>query len=262
MSRLDSENARARSEEALALARKLGDRRTEARSLWSLLLTSTWFDPPQALEYGESGLVIARELAAQPDASNDDLELLALILLDLSFPLINAGKIKLARERTVEAKGLFEELGNMPMVSTATQRIGAIYKVEGRYDQAIETYNQSIAMDRSMGNEGGLIGGHIGLLELYPQIGDFANFFEAKLRFIKQWLNCTYVHNLGQLRQNCSVIFSLMVVQHWDQHEDNVYRQAFKVGWRQIQLQQGYRCGDVSIQCRGFEGICHIGSTY
>ncbi len=180
VSRLDSENAHARSEEALALARKLGDRRTEARSLWSLLLTSTWFNPLQALEYGESGLVIARELAAQPGASYDDIELLALILLDLSFPLINAGKIKLARERTVEAKELFEELGNLPMVSTATQRIGAIYKVEGRYDQAIETYNQSIAMDQSIGNEGGLIGGHIGLLELYPATGDFDNFFEAR----------------------------------------------------------------------------------
>jgi len=173
----DHENALARSEEALSLARQLGDRATEARSLWNLLLASTWFDQPQALEYGESGLVIARELADDPQASNEDLEQLALILLDLSFPLIGTGQIELSLERTSEAQNLFEKLGNLPMASTAAQRLGAAYRVEGKYEQAEAVYNQSKAIDQSIGNEGGLIGSSIGLLEVYPLLGDNASFF-------------------------------------------------------------------------------------
>jgi hypothetical protein len=42
------ENSRARTEEALALARKLGDRAVEARSLWTLLVSLTWYNPAGA----------------------------------------------------------------------------------------------------------------------------------------------------------------------------------------------------------------------
>jgi predicted ATPase/class 3 adenylate cyclase len=175
--KMDTENARARSEEALALSRQLGDRASEARSLWNLLLAFTWFDQSQALEYGESGLAIARELADSSQASNQDLEQLALILLDLSFPLIAAGKIKLAQERITQAQKIFEKLGNLPMVSTAAQRLGATYRAEGKYEQAEAVYKQSQAIDQSIGNEGGLIGSSVGLMEIYPLVGDNASFF-------------------------------------------------------------------------------------
>jgi predicted ATPase/class 3 adenylate cyclase len=175
--KMDIENARARSEKALALARQLGDKASEARSLWNLLLALTWIDQPQALEYGESGLAIARELADSSQASNEDLEQLALILLDLSFPLIGAGQIEVAQERTSEAQKIFEKLGNLPMASTAAQRLGAAYRAEGKYEQAEAVYNQSIAIDQSIGNEGGLIGSSIGLMEVYPLVGDNASFF-------------------------------------------------------------------------------------
>lgn len=56
-----------------------------------------------------------------------------------------------------------------------------------------------------------------------------ADFFEAKRCFIKQWLECARIRNLGQLCQYGAVFFPLVVVQHRDQHEDNVQRQAFKV---------------------------------
>ena len=89
----------------------------------------------------------------------------------------------------------------------------------------------------------------------------FADVFELKSRFIKQWLKCACIHNLGQLRQNNAMFFSLVVVQHWNQHEDNVQRQTFEVRGCQIQLQQGHCCGDLSIQCGRFKGVCDIGST-
>ncbi|MDX1435235.1 MAG: AAA family ATPase, partial [Anaerolineales bacterium] len=173
----DIEKARQRSEEALALARELGDRWTEARSLWTLMLALSWIDPSQAQEYGEAGLVIARELVERPEASHEDLELLALILLDLSVPMVGSGQIELARERSAEAQEMFEELGNLPMAATAIQRLGVSYRAEGKFEQAMEKYSQASAIDQSIGNDGGMIGNSLGLLDIYHRVGDYANFF-------------------------------------------------------------------------------------
>ncbi|MEZ4769232.1 MAG: adenylate/guanylate cyclase domain-containing protein [Caldilineales bacterium] len=168
--------ARQRAEEALALARQIGDRATEARSLWNLLLSYTWDDSVQALDHGERGLAIARELAASPQASTEDLELLALILLDLTLPLAATGHCRAAREHAIEAQRLFEKLGNLPLASTAGQRLGIAYKMEGRFELSEKVANQSMAIDRSLGNHGGVIGGALGLLDLYPETGDYAKF--------------------------------------------------------------------------------------
>jgi tetratricopeptide (TPR) repeat protein len=140
-----------------------------------LLLALTWLDSHQALDYGQSGLAIARELASHPQASNEDLELLALILLDLTIPLVGTGQIKLARENAAEAQKLFEKIGNLPMASTAAQRLGITYKTEGRLEQAEAAFEQSITIDKSIGNEGGLVGSSMGLMDLYPLIGDYAS---------------------------------------------------------------------------------------
>jgi predicted ATPase len=177
--RTDIENAKAFSLSALDLARKLGDRETEARSLWSLMLSS-WADPQLALEYGESGLVIARELASQPQASNEDLELVALILVDFSFPLIATGKIDLALKRTAEAQEIFEKIGNLPMVTTAIQRLGIAFRAEGKLEQAEAAFCRSIVKDQEIGNQGGVINTYSMLLDLYPLMGDFDRFFSVQ----------------------------------------------------------------------------------
>ena len=171
------EKARLRAEEALALARELGDRYTEARSLWSLLLSYTWDDSVQSLTYGENGLAIARDLVSGPDSSNEDLELLALILMDLTLPLVATGQVKAAREYALEAQLLFQKLGNLPLAATAGQRLGIAYKMEGQFQRSEEVTDHSMAIDRSMGNEGGIVGGAIGLLDLYLDTGDYAKFF-------------------------------------------------------------------------------------
>jgi len=170
------EKARQRAEEALALARELGDRYTEARSLWILLLLFIWNDSVQALDYGERSLGIARELVSKPQPSNENLELLALLLVDLTLPLAATGQIKVAREYAIEAGQWFEQLGNLPMASTAGQRLGIAYKMEGQFEQSEIVTDQSMAIDRSMGNHGGVIGGALGLLDLYLDTGDYAKF--------------------------------------------------------------------------------------
>ncbi len=182
--RFDPETSQKYTDETLLLARKLGDRFTEARGLWSKLLAHIWFDSRQALAYGEQGLVIAQELVKRPEAAQEELELLGLILMDLTIPLIGSGKVGTAVEYASQAREIFKEMGNLPMISTATQREGIAHRVVGRFDQALEAFDRSTEIDRAIGNDGGLVGGSLGLFDLYPLTGDFAAFF-SKLEFIR-----------------------------------------------------------------------------
>ena len=179
VSRTDPGASQRHSEAALQLARQLGDRRTEARSLWSLLLANSWSASEEALAYGEDGLLIARELVKDPAAANEELEILALLLLDFSVPLLALGRVDESIDKTLEAKELFERIGNLPMVTTAAQRLGLAYKALGRFQEAEEVYKQAAETDVSIGNSGGLIGSSLGLMDIYPQIGNIQRFFDV-----------------------------------------------------------------------------------
>jgi predicted ATPase len=183
----DLEKSRARTEEALALARQMGDRRVEARCLWTLLVALTWFNPTEALEYGENGLQIASEIASRPEARSEDREQLALILMDLSLVYTITGQMKLASERALEAQQLFEDLGNLPMVATAIERTAFVHAAEGRLEQAERAFIQGVTMDQSIGNQGGVNSKYFNLLtqDIYPRLGDFTGFF-AILEMIEQ----------------------------------------------------------------------------
>jgi class 3 adenylate cyclase/tetratricopeptide (TPR) repeat protein len=172
--RFDTEKSQLYTQKALVLARELGDRFVEARALWSLLLSLSYFDAPQALEYGRQGLAIARELVAGPDSTAEHLDLLALILMDLVVPLVGAGEVGPAAEYASEARDIFEELGNLPMASTAAQRQGVAYKAEGKFAQALEVYDWSTEIDLSIGNDGGLVGSSLGLFDIYLFSGDLS----------------------------------------------------------------------------------------
>jgi tetratricopeptide (TPR) repeat protein len=166
-------------EKALALARHLGDRAAEARSLWILLISTSWVNPEQAIEYGEQGLVIARELASQPTASQKDFETLALLLIDSVSPLGLSGDMKVAQERAIEGGQMSEKLGNLPMVTTAATNISWVYANEGRLQEAREELERVVAINQSIGNEGGELSAYNNLLFHLPALGDFAGFFSV-----------------------------------------------------------------------------------
>jgi class 3 adenylate cyclase/tetratricopeptide (TPR) repeat protein len=175
----DLKKAQAYADRALALARELGDRFTEARSLWSQLLTHTWTDSQKALEYGEEGLAIARELVAGSGTLYEHRELLGLLLMDLNIPLIARGKIGAAGEYASEALEVFEQIGDQALAATCAQRQATVYRVEGRFAKALFAFERSLEVDRSIGNEGGLVGSYLGLIETYPLVGHFGAFFDT-----------------------------------------------------------------------------------
>ncbi len=176
---IDIENALARTEEALALARQLGDRRVEARCLWTLLMAQIWFNPKKALEYGEGALQITNEIASSQEATAEDRDQLALNLVDLALAHTLSGQMDLAYERAQKAQRMFEDLGNLPMAATAIERIAFVQVARGRLEQAEETFTQGIVIDQSIGNQGGVLSKHSNMLgqDIYPRLGNFSGFF-------------------------------------------------------------------------------------
>ena len=98
------------SEETLRLARELGDRTSEARVLWNLQLVNLLQNKAsEAISYGEEALSIARELNLR--------EQMAYVLSDLGWAYITSCQYEEADKRIEEGTHLWQELGNMPMLS-------------------------------------------------------------------------------------------------------------------------------------------------
>jgi tetratricopeptide (TPR) repeat protein len=95
--------------EALAMARELGDRQSEAKALWNLLLVHKNTDRPRdAVRYGEQAIAIAREDGFR--------EQLAYALNDIPWAYLVTGEAERARAAQDEARQLWRDLGNMPML--------------------------------------------------------------------------------------------------------------------------------------------------
>ena len=180
----DWEGALQHAREGLLLARQLGDRVSEARSLWILLMAVGWSHPEEALEFGNQGLAIARELANLPSVSQKEQELLALLLIDSVGPLGIVGEIKLARERAVEGMAIAEKLENLPMVTTGGTFLSWIYAAEGRFVEAKEELERIAAINRSITNEGGVLSAYNNLIFSLPSLGDFAELFST-IEFVR-----------------------------------------------------------------------------
>ena len=52
---------------------------------------------------------------------------------------------------------------------------------------------------------------------------------------------------------------AMEVVQHGDQHENDVYGQAFEMSWRQVNLKHRNRGHDLPVERGGLKGIGHVG---
>lgn len=118
-------------EQARQLATELGDRPTEARIYWNLLLSSAYTggNINQRLEYGRQALALARSL--------DLPKQLAYILNDIFYAYAGSGQWLRARELLAEASPIWQELGNLPMLAETLMRTHWAWLVEGDYQKAV-----------------------------------------------------------------------------------------------------------------------------
>jgi predicted ATPase/class 3 adenylate cyclase len=154
-----------RSLKALALARELNDYRSEARSLWNLMLAINFSgkDNHQALEYGEQALEIARQ--------NELSEERAHILNDISRVYLLLGMVKQSEAAIREAQDLWRQMNNLPMLADNLTTMAEGYYLLGRHAEAIGLAEEGLRISRSIGNLWGQTYSSSTLGMLYLEVG-------------------------------------------------------------------------------------------
>lgn len=137
------------SSQALDLANQLGDRRAQARALWTMMLLNLYGEggARQAAQYGEQSLAIARELNWR--------EQMAFTLNDLFYAYFNLGELRRARTVQQEARALWRELDNLPMLTDNLSAGGFECVLRGEFEQGVALANESRALCQTISNTWG-----------------------------------------------------------------------------------------------------------
>jgi len=166
------DESRRLAEQALGLARDAGDRATEARLLWVLLMIQRFTGHPrEAVTYGEESLARARELESR--------EQLAYTLHDLSMAYLMLGETEQARSAVEEASHLWGELGNQPMLANALGNNARHRFFAGEFDEAKGLAEESLQVSRRIGNLSGVSFGQIVLGQILLEQGNIDQAIEA-----------------------------------------------------------------------------------
>ena len=154
----DPDVGRRLSEENATTARRLGDRAAEARALWNVVVSNIYGngDDERAVEAGEASLAIARELGAR--------EQIAFTLEDVKRADMSRGAFPTAWERLSEARGIWEELGNVPMLGENLTASSLMRLFRGEHVTAMEEARRAFAISEEIDN---LWGASYALIAVY-----------------------------------------------------------------------------------------------
>jgi class 3 adenylate cyclase/tetratricopeptide (TPR) repeat protein len=144
--KFDAERGRALSGQTLDLARQLGDRVAESKTLWNLMILNVYGggDLREAVDAGERSLAIARELNAR--------EQMAFTLNDLWRPYVAIGGLGASRASLEEARGLWRELRNLPMLSENLASSASVARLAGNDRDALALAEEAHAIAQDIGN--------------------------------------------------------------------------------------------------------------
>ena len=132
--------------EALALARELGDPRAESKAYWNLALLGTYADlgVRHTIEYGQKAVEIARQHRLREE--------LAYALHDLARPFTTVGRIAESHDVLNEAAELWRELGRANMLADNRTTLAEFLCVQGRLDEALQLSEEAQEISRQASN--------------------------------------------------------------------------------------------------------------
>jgi class 3 adenylate cyclase len=156
--KFDAERGRVLSERTLDLARQLGHRVAESRALWNLMILNVFGggDLGEAVDAGERSLGIARELNAR--------EQMAFTLNDLWRPYVSVRGLEAARASLEEARALWRELDNLPMLTENLASSASVARLSGNDLDALALADEAHRIAKDIGN---LWGQAYGLMNTY-----------------------------------------------------------------------------------------------
>ena len=155
------------SDRALAIARPLDNREAQSRSYWMLMLANMFEgNMPAAVSYGEQSLELARSL--------ENPETLAFVLNDLARTYGISGLPEKSRAVNREARGLWEKLGNLPMLIDNLNTDAEDLYFRAEFDQCIEVALQAYELGKSIRNIWGQTYSLMVLGFVYTELGEIS----------------------------------------------------------------------------------------
>ncbi len=142
----DAEKASRLLERAARLAHALGDHAAESKILWNLMLVRVFGggEPHQTVAYGEQSLALARALNLR--------EQMAFTLNDLAYAYVLTCQSQESLRSLEEARRLWHELGNVPMLSDNLANTAIRRYATGAYDLALTAAAEAWRLGDSIGN--------------------------------------------------------------------------------------------------------------
>jgi class 3 adenylate cyclase/tetratricopeptide (TPR) repeat protein len=174
--RMHEEKGKSLSERALELARELNDPLSEAKVLWNLMLLSYFHGETteQALKYGEDSLKIARE--------HNFREQMAYTLHDLARAYGMTGNFERAWEVQDEAREIWRELGNQPMLADNLTNSGYLHFEFGNYEVARDRVEEGMRINLAIGNLWGQAFSGSILGAIFLELGEFSKSIETMIK--------------------------------------------------------------------------------
>jgi class 3 adenylate cyclase/tetratricopeptide (TPR) repeat protein len=134
------------SRHALALAENLGDKPAEAKIYWNLLLINFYTGSyHEAIDYGERSIEISREMGLG--------EQLAYGLNDIARAYIGTGELERAKKMSDEARVLWLELGDLPMLADNLLVPAMASLASGDFDTSLALYQEVLQIAQSIDNQ-------------------------------------------------------------------------------------------------------------
>jgi predicted ATPase/class 3 adenylate cyclase len=131
--------------QALEISREIGDRATQAKLNWNLMITFLFSKRlDQALEYGEVALALARE--------SDESEQLAFVLNDLCRLYTCRGEFDKAHASIREARELWRSLDNQVMLADSFGSEAEAYFNAGEFERSLEYSQQALQICEKIDN--------------------------------------------------------------------------------------------------------------
>lgn len=199
----DETQGHAFADQALTLARELGDRAAQAKVLWILLLLNVYTggDAQQGIQWGEESLAIARESNLR--------EQMAYTLHDLFVAYSKSGELEQARNVRLESGKIWRELDNKPMLAESVSGLALLHFLSGEFDQALARAQEGFQLSTSITNLGGqgFSGYNLGLIHF--ERGELA-------QALKSFEDALPITQFGGLEGNGLSPYGMMAAIHAD----------------------------------------------
>lgn len=140
------------SQDALTLARDLGERSAEAKIHWNLMLYYQWArqDFGQAVDHGEAAVEAARKSSLPAE--------LGPILNDLAISYFGFGRLDESLEAFEESRAILRNVNNLPLLALNLTNSSTVQFLTGHNTLALDLMEEAERINRSIENYWGLAG--------------------------------------------------------------------------------------------------------